>query len=83
MARHQTYYDPPQYGAVCPKCGSAGCQPITETKYKDGGFGVLSGICGYILLGPVGILCGFCGHESKYKTRTFWVCPSCGKKFKL
>ena len=83
MSREQTFYDMPSYGGVCPKCGTRGCQQITETKYRDGGYGIFSGICGYLILGPIGLLCGLCGHSDKYRTKSYWVCPNCGKRFKL
>ncbi len=70
-------------GAQCPKCGSYSCHPITETQFKDGGYGVFKGLCGYLILGPVGLICGLCGHKAKYKQKTYWVCGSCGRKFKL
>lgn len=80
---NNVYYNTPQYGAVCTKCGCGGCQTVTQTKYKDGGYGVGSGICGYLILGPIGLLCGLCGRKSKFKSKTYWICPSCGKKFTL
>lgn len=70
-------------GKVCPKCGYPNCQIINESTTTGGDYGVLSGICGYIIMGPVGLLCGLCGADSKTKTRAYWVCPSCGKKFKV
>ena len=70
-------------GKVCPRCGCPSCQIINESTTTGGDYGVCSGICGYILMGPVGLLCGLCGMDTKTKTRAYWVCPSCGKKFKV
>lgn len=47
------------------------------------GFGFCKGIIGYVCLGPIGILCGLCGMgKGKTWSRSFWVCGSCGYKFK-
>jgi hypothetical protein len=53
-------------------------------KVSGGGYGFGSGCCGWILLGPIGFLCGFCGRRvrSSSKTRLFWLCKSCGHKFR-
>ncbi|MBQ9543100.1 hypothetical protein [Ruminococcus sp.] len=71
-------------GKVCPKCGCPDCRLINETTTKGGDYGVCSGICGYLIMGPVGLLCGLCGKDTKIetKTRAYWVCPNCDKKFK-
>lgn len=70
-------------GKVCPKCGCPNCQIISQTQASTGKYGVFSGLCGYLIMGPVGLLCGLCGMEGKSKTRAYWVCPNCGKKFKV
>ena len=62
----------------CPKCGSEHIQFATSTETK--GFSVGSSCCGYILLGPLGLLCGLCG-AGESKTKDFWVCHNCGAKF--
>ena len=61
----------------CPRCGSGNVQFGTNTS--GGGFSAGKGCCGYIALGPLGLLCGACG--SKTKTDEFWVCQKCGNKF--
>ena len=70
----------------CPKCNSKDIYPIseTETKVKGGGYGIGKGICGWIILGPIGLLCGAFGSKPKLdsKTRTFWVCKNCSNKFR-
>lgn len=58
----------------CPRCGSENIQFGTNTS---GGYSKGKGCCGYILLGPIGLLCG----GSKTKTEEFWVCQKCGNKF--
>lgn len=70
-------------GKVCPRCGNPNCQLISETDYKGGKYGFCKGICGYIIFGLPGILCGLCGMESESKTRSYWVCPNCDHKFKV
>ena len=61
----------------CPKCGSEQCQFATRTS--GGNFSGEKGCCGYILLGPIGILCGALGN--KETKEDFWVCTSCGHRF--
>lgn len=63
----------------CPFCGNMHCELISESTSK--GFSVSKGCCGYICLGPLGLLCGLFGMGTT-KTDTYWVCTSCGKTFK-
>lgn len=71
----------------CPECGAPGdcCTPVvkTDVKTSGGGYGFWNGCCGYILLGPVGLLCGACGGSTKTKvtSRTWRICSRCGCEF--
>ena len=69
---------------ACPYCGANGCQMVqrTSTKIKQSNYGLGSGCCGLILLGPFGLLCGLCGAGSKVdiKNETWFICPVCGKQ---
>ena len=69
----------------CPKCGSKRIQATTETDVRTTGknYSVGQGCLGYLLLGPLGLLCGSCGSGQKTTTTstTYWVCPNCGNKF--
>jgi hypothetical protein len=65
----------------CPKCGGTHCRMITKTKTDSTPFGFGDACCGWILFGPIGILCGLCGASSSTETKTYWVCDDCGKKF--
>lgn len=67
----------------CPKCGYANCQIITETTSSGTDFSASQGCCGALLLGPIGILCGACTGGKKIKSKSYWICPNCGKKFKV
>lgn len=51
----------------CPKCGDNNCQIINETTTKGKDFSVFDAICGYIILGPIGLLCGACGNDKEVK----------------
>ncbi len=66
----------------CPKCQNENLQIIQETSTKGRDMSVGKGCCGYILLGPFGLLCGMCGKGKQMKTTTYWMCPVCGNKFK-
>lgn len=75
----------PQYNNTnnirCPKCGNVGCTLITEHETQNKDFNTGNACCGYLMFGWEGILCGLCGTGSKTRTRNYWICPSCGKKF--
>lgn len=62
----------------CPNCGSARLQFVTHTKTQ--GVSIGDSCCGYILLGPLGLLCGLCGAGSS-ETKEGWVCLDCGHRF--
>lgn len=62
---------------ICPKCGSENVQYSTKTS--GGGYSAGNGCCGYMFLGPLGLLCGACGSQTE--TDEFWVCNKCGHKF--
>lgn len=70
----------------CPNCNSTDLVPVThmETETSGGRYKVEKGCCGAILLGPLGLLCGLCGTQvkSSSKSRTDWVCKSCGNVFR-
>lgn len=60
----------------CPKCGSNNIQVVNETK----GFGAGKGCLGFLILGPLGFLCGLCGMgKSKGIKR---ICANCGYELK-
>lgn len=47
------------------------------------GYGLGKGCCGYIVFGPLGLLCGLCGMgEGKKSNKAYWICNECGKKFR-
>lgn len=56
----------------CPKCGSSNLQAISDTHGKGASFWKLC-CCG---------LLGLCG-TGKTQTDHYWVCQSCGNKFKM
>lgn len=58
----------------CPKCGSENLQFATSTR---SGNSTLDSCCGYMLFGPLGLLCG----SNSTETKEFWVCNQCGAKF--
>lgn len=70
----------------CPQCGNEDLQAVTETNTLTTGknYSAGQGCLGFLLLGPLGLLCGSCGQHQKTTTvnNTYWVCPKCGKKFR-
>ena len=68
---------------ICPHCGDDHCQMISEVETKGKDFSVGKGFCGAILLWPIGILCGACGEGKQVKTKHYWVCERCGRKFQV
>lgn len=74
----------------CPKCKSNDiqCMVTNETNVTStgGGYGAGKGCLGYLLFGPLGLLCGACGSKREVKTEnkqsTIWACKSCGEKFR-
>lgn len=65
----------------CPRCGGTNCTPIVETSTSGKSFSASKGCCGYIILGPLGLLCGACGRGQQTTSTTYWMCASCGNKF--
>lgn len=59
-------------GVKCPKCGGTNLQAVADVKGKGASFWKLC-FCG---------LLGLCG-TGKTKTEHFWVCQTCGNKFKM
>lgn len=68
-------------GVSCPYCGSKDYQVVVKTEVKGGGYSASSGCCGFLLLGPLGLLCGACGSDVKSSSETWWNCKKCGKEF--
>lgn len=69
----------------CPKCGNKNLQVTTETNTTTSGsnYSGAKGCLGYLMFGPLGLLCGTCGQGEKTTTtnKTYWTCPNCGNKF--
>lgn len=61
----------------CPFCGSEHVQYVAHTTQTN--FGGFQACCGYLLMGPLGLLCGLCGQSES--TNEYWVCHDCGNTF--
>ncbi|HKL47163.1 MAG TPA: hypothetical protein VJ878_00715 [Candidatus Izemoplasmatales bacterium] len=59
----------------CPNCGS---NQIYLRTTETGGFDTSNACCGYILLGPLGLLCGL---ASDRESTTVRKCKNCGYEF--
>lgn len=70
----------------CPKCGNKDLQVTTETDIQTTGknYSNAQGCLGYLMFGPLGMLCGSCGKGQKTTSTntTYFVCPKCGEKFR-
>lgn len=71
---------------LCPQCGNTEIQITTSTNLQTTGknYSAAKGCCGWIALGPIGLLCGTCGkgQQTTSTTTTAWACPKCGKIFR-
>ena len=69
----------------CPRCGCKELQVTTETNTQTTGsdYSAGQGCLGFLLFGPLGLLCGACGQGKTTNTtqNTYWICPKCGKRF--
>lgn len=63
----------------CPSCHSENCYVQNDVTRQ--GYGGEKGCCGYILLGPLGLLCGLCGKDDVKSEEKYWLCNNCGRKF--
>ena len=63
----------------CPRCSSENVQVHYEVEKQ--GFSGGKGCCGWILIGPIGLLCGLCGKDKVKSEEKYWVCNNCGSKF--
>ena len=70
----------------CPHCGNKQIQVTTETNVQTTGknYSAGKGCLGFLMFGPLGLLCGSCGKGQQTTTSntTYWVCPNCGHKFR-
>lgn len=69
-------------GVSCPRCGSQDIYPVSEVSTKGKDFNASDACCGYLLCGPLGLLCGATGKGKQTTTTTYWMCKGCGNKFK-
>lgn len=74
----------------CPVCGGHDLFPTSDTRFSTttsgGGYSIGQGCCGYLLLGPIGLLCGGIGSRQTTTTKSssehYWNCRECGNRFR-
>lgn len=75
----------------CPECGSRDLQYVTDTDFsttvKNKGYSGSKGCLGFLMFGPLGMLCGNCGSGKSTTTVDTttshgWICKNCGHKFR-
>ncbi len=65
----------------CPRCGNQNCVEVREVHTQNGDFSAGKGCCGYLIFGPIGILCGLCGRKKETHENIYLQCNSCGLRF--
>ena len=87
-ATEETIAEAVKSTVICPKCGNAymrmQVQKNVHTSTSDG-YSASDGCCGYILFGPLGLLCGVGGNQKTNVTETsskLWACDNCGNTFR-
>ncbi len=68
-------------GICCPRCGSYDILPVSEISTKGKDFDAGNACCGFLLFGPLGLLCGATGKGKQTTTSIYWMCKGCGNKF--
>ena len=68
-------------GLHCPRCGNYDIIPVSEVSTQGKDFNASDACCGYLLCGPLGLLCGATGKGKQTTTTTYWMCKGCGNKF--
>lgn len=70
----------------CPECENEQLQLLndTTTTVTGNNYSGGKGCLGYLMFGPLGLLCGSCGQGQKVqaKTKKYWVCSKCGHRFR-
>ena len=70
----------------CPKCGSENLQTVVKTNVQTQGknYSASQGCLGYLMLGPLGLLCGSCGQNKTTTTThtSVFACNDCGHEFR-
>lgn len=67
---------------VCPTCNSNSISIILENNDKD--YNICGGILGYLILGPIGMICGICNVCNicdENKSKLICMCNNCGCRF--
>lgn len=81
----------PKYKKIhCPRCGCNNLQATVETatsvRTTGGGYSGTKGCMGWLLFGPIGLLCGNLGQKQRMyvdtKNTSYWICSECGNKFR-
>lgn len=73
--QHEHIHDDGQE-VTCPRCGSNKISFVSVSTGPD--YSAMGGCCGYIVFGPLGLLCGL---TNKNKTRIVRKCLNCGNEF--
>ena len=67
----------------CPNCGSDDVEIIEKTNTKSTGYSPSMAVCAGLILGPAGLLCGFCGDNQQVYHTSYYVCNECDHRWKV
>ncbi len=62
----------------CPRCGQKRLQANVQNNSSV--YSAKKGCLGWLLFGPLGLLCGLSGSK-KNETTMNWICTACGNQF--
>lgn len=65
----------------CPRCGSTNVVVLQQEHRK--GYGVCSGLLGYICFGWIGLICGMCGVGKTTGYSAQIACGNCGTRSRI
>lgn len=75
------YAAQPHHRLVCPKCGGVHLQVSNDVQTVGKNYNAATGCLGWLIAGPIGLLCGLCGANKRTRTKTYWKCTTCGHSF--
>ena len=76
ISQSQNYQNDNNDYVHCPKCGSTNVHFVSRSQSQ--GFNATNACCGYLMCGPIGLLCGV---NNDQEIETVRKCMNCGHEF--